>query len=258
MLTRSSPLPLFHHEDLVFPLLRILANHPFSNKNTPSSPFPIVQPVHRPLLALSTSPPCPWTWWTGGEGGQRTLMVHLHQVCSIYIDLGLVIIDGQQISGDANNWTRGGTASNSQNAPLSIYVREFEDSFLVSSKEHYSRQAAGWLEREAFGDYLRRADDALTEESERVKRFLHRSTDAKLRSVLLDAMLSANTRKLLLQKPTAVNWLLENNKRDDLARCHKLFGMADPQQGLTAVAQVGPQQGLTAVAQVGRIRNYRG
>lgn len=61
----------------------------------------------------------------------------------------------------------------------------------------------------------------------------------KLAQVLLDAFLNEDTRKILLDKPTAMSWLLENDKRDDLSRAHKLFSLID--NGLSPLAQTFKQ-----------------
>mmetsp|Transcript_2015 Transcript_2015/g.4698 ORF Transcript_2015/g.4698 Transcript_2015/m.4698 type:complete len:570 (-) Transcript_2015:1396-3105(-) len=163
-------------------------------------------------------------------------------VCSIFIELGLYVSTGHELQhsvlATAATSATQGAFSHPQHG-LQIYISEFEAYFLPDSKDYYARQAAGWLETNSFSEYLQQADQAIKKESERVKAYLHRTTEHKLKMVLLDAFLNEDTRKILLDKPTAMSWLLENDKRDDLSRAHKLFSLID--NGLAPLAQTFKQ-----------------
>eukprot|EP00927_Polykrikos_kofoidii_P041123 TRINITY_DN3503_c0_g2_i1.p1 TRINITY_DN3503_c0_g2~~TRINITY_DN3503_c0_g2_i1.p1 ORF type:complete len:760 (+),score=180.57 TRINITY_DN3503_c0_g2_i1:98-2377(+) len=120
-----------------------------------------------------------------------------------------------------------------------VYTTEFEEAFLPASSDYYVRQASGWLSEDSFPEYLRKAEAALQDEEQRVNNYLHRMTQPKLKHVVIQAAL-AQPQAQLLEKETGVVYLLDNDKRDDLARMHRLFSLVDnglaPENGLTPIA----------------------
>ncbi|CAD7954020.1 unnamed protein product [Amoebophrya sp. A120] len=150
-------------------------------------------------------------------------------VVSIFIELGACVASGRdaELVAGATGTMQGTFPSNHPQHGLQIYVQEFESHFLPDSKDYYARQAAGWLETNSFSEYLLQADQCLLKEAERVKMYLHRTTDQKLKLVLLEALLNEDTRKILLDKQNSMEFLLENDKREDLSRAHKLFGYVE-------------------------------
>lgn len=109
---------------------------------------------------------------------------------------------------------------------LHVYQQDFEEQFLPDTREYYLRQSSGWLANDNFPNYMIKAENALEEEGRRVKNYLHRSTDKKLREVVIIAVLQEPMQKLL-EKETAIVHLLENDKQQDLARAHRLFGLVE-------------------------------
>eukprot|EP00397_Hematodinium_sp_SG-2012_P015955 GEMP01016261.1.p1 GENE.GEMP01016261.1~~GEMP01016261.1.p1 ORF type:complete len:754 (+),score=144.51 GEMP01016261.1:170-2431(+) len=107
-----------------------------------------------------------------------------------------------------------------------VYVSAFEDDFLPASSDYFVRQATGWLSEDSFPEYMRKAEEALEAEEKRVEDYLHRSTGSKLKHVVIHAILQ-QPQQQLLDKSTAVVYLLENNKNEDLARLHRLFSLVD-------------------------------
>jgi len=117
---------------------------------------------------------------------------------------------------------------------LNVYTTEFEEALLPASSDYFVRQAAGWLLEDSFPEYLRKAEVALTAEETRVTSYLHRSTQPKLKHVVIQALLAQPQQKLM-EKETGVVYLLNNDKRDDLARMHRMFTLVDG--GLTPISQ---------------------
>lgn len=115
-----------------------------------------------------------------------------------------------------------------------VYNTEFEESFLPASSDYFIRQASGWLSEDSFPEYLRKAEAALSAEEQRVGNYLHRSTLPKLKHVVIQALL-AQPQPQLLEKETGVVYLLDNDKRDDLARMHRMFSLVD--NGLAPISQ---------------------
>jgi len=115
-----------------------------------------------------------------------------------------------------------------------VYNKEFEEAFLPATSDYFVRQASGWLSEDSFPEYLRKAEVALNAEEQRVTHYLHRSTQPKLKHVVIQALL-AQPQTQLLEKETCVVYLLDNDKRDDLARMHRMFSLVD--NGLAPIAQ---------------------
>jgi len=115
-----------------------------------------------------------------------------------------------------------------------VYNTEFEEAFLPAASDYFVRQASGWLSEDSFPEYLRKAEAALNAEEQRVTSYLHRSTQPKLKHVVIQALL-AQPQAQLLEKETGVVYLLDNDKRDDLARMHRMFALVD--NGLAPITQ---------------------
>jgi len=115
-----------------------------------------------------------------------------------------------------------------------VYNTEFEEAFLPATSDYFVRQASGWLSEDSFPEYLRKAEVALQAEEQRVTNYLHRSTQPKLKHVVIQALL-AQPQSQLLEKETGVVYLLENDKREDIARMHRMFSLVD--NGLNPIAQ---------------------
>lgn len=109
---------------------------------------------------------------------------------------------------------------------LNVYTAEFEEALLPATSDYFVRQASGWLSEDSFPEYLRKAEVALNAEEQRVNNYLHRSTQPKLKHVVMQALL-AQPQSQLMEKETGVVYLLNNDKREDLARMHRMFSLVD-------------------------------
>jgi len=137
------------------------------------------------------------------------------------------MIDVELIKGIVNMYQELGLGN------LNVYQQDFEDHFLPATAEHFSRKASGWLSEDSFPDYLKKAEEALDQEEARVNNYLHRATLPKLKHVVIKAIVQ-QPQKQLLEKETGVAYLLDNDKREDLQRMHKIFGLVDG--GLNPIA----------------------
>ena len=86
---------------------------------------------------------------------------------------------------------------------VSVYIAEFEEAFLPASTDYYVRQSAGWIAGDSFPEYMTKAENAITNEDNRVNQYLHRSTLPKLIHVVVQALL-AQPQERLLEKETGV------------------------------------------------------
>lgn len=116
---------------------------------------------------------------------------------------------------------------------LNVYATEFEECFLPATTDYFVRQASGWLSEDSFPEYIRKAEGALNAEEQRVTDYLHRSTQPKLKHAVIQALL-AQPQAQLMEKETGVVYLLDNNKREDLGRMHRMFALVE--NGLTPIA----------------------
>ena len=66
------------------------------------------------------------------------------------------------------------------NPELDVYIKDFEEPFLKSTKEYYHVEGATWLHSDSVPEYLSRVEAALAEEEMRVSWYLNSATDQKL------------------------------------------------------------------------------
>jgi len=119
---------------------------------------------------------------------------------------------------------------------LQTYTSDFEEQFLRSSREEYSRRSLAWIETDSTPDYLLKAEKALTAESARVKSYLNNSTEAKLLRVVEDELLLKCQKNLLEKSGSGCIALLSNQKYEDLARMFDLFNRLE--NGLQPMADL--------------------
>ena len=107
--------------------------------------------------------------------------------------------------------------------PLQAYELDFETPMLNVTAAHYKRQAAVWIEEESCPNYLILAEKCLNMEKERVQHYLHPSTEPKLMSRIETEILAEHETKLLEKESSGVSWMLNNDRKEDLARLFCLF-----------------------------------
>eukprot|EP00316_Scyphosphaera_apsteinii_P011384 CAMPEP_0119338308 /NCGR_PEP_ID=MMETSP1333-20130426/95746_1 /TAXON_ID=418940 /ORGANISM="Scyphosphaera apsteinii, Strain RCC1455" /LENGTH=698 /DNA_ID=CAMNT_0007349543 /DNA_START=233 /DNA_END=2329 /DNA_ORIENTATION=- len=106
---------------------------------------------------------------------------------------------------------------------LEVYVTDFEEQLLSTTADYYSRESAKWCEKDSFPEYMRKAEDRLKQEQERVTHYLHSSTEEKLLKVCEEQLLQGPEQSLLEKENSGCEVLLLDNKTDDLSRMFRLF-----------------------------------
>jgi len=71
-------------------------------------------------------------------------------------------------------------------ASLETYATDFEEMLLSTTADYYSRESAKWAGNDSFPEYMRKAEDRLKQEQDRVANYLHSSTEEKLLKVWRD------------------------------------------------------------------------
>jgi cullin 1 len=145
-----------------------------------------------------------------GEQIDRTLM---KSIVSIFVQMGL----------------------EPSSEPMQAYELDFETPMLNVSASHYKRQAATWIEEESCPNYLIKAEQCLNMEKQRVQHYLHASTEPKLLSRIETEILAAHETTLLAKENSGVSWLLNNDRKEDLARLFRLFSRIP--NGLEPIAE---------------------
>lgn len=106
---------------------------------------------------------------------------------------------------------------------LEVYVVDFEEMLLSSTADFYSRCSSKWAEEDSFPDYMCKAEDRIKQETERVRQYLHSSTEDKLLRVCDEQLLQTPETQLLEKENSGCEALLRDNKTDDLSRMYRLF-----------------------------------
>ena len=119
-----------------------------------------------------------------------------------------------------------------------MYVEEFEKPFLAASADFYRAEAQQYIATSDCPDYLRKAEERLREEVERVKQYLDAGTEAKITTVVQTEMIGRQM-KTLTEMPSGLVQMLENDRFGDLARMYSLFRLVkEDQMAPGGVAQI--------------------
>jgi len=119
---------------------------------------------------------------------------------------------------------------------LEVYMTDFEEMLLSTTADYYHRESAKWAEKDSFPEYMRKAEDRLNQEQERVRQYLHNSTEEKLLKVCDEQLLQGPEQQLLEKENSGCEALLLDNKTDDLSRMFRLFSRI--QTGLAPIGNI--------------------
>jgi cullin 3 len=104
-----------------------------------------------------------------------------------------------------------------------VYQQDFEHSFLMTSKTFYHEESLKYLTENTCPAYMKKAEDRLVEEKNRVSRYLHESTGPKLMRIVEGALIYRHAQSLVDMENSGCIDMFRNNKIDDLARLYRLF-----------------------------------
>jgi len=117
---------------------------------------------------------------------------------------------------------------------LKLYKENFQSFLLKDTIEYYKVASEKWLSTLSCPEYLLRAEEAIEQELGRLNSFLHNSSEEDLmRDVRVEIL--ANHQEQLLNSPTGIVNMLEDNKSEDLSRLFNLYDAVD--KGLLPVAK---------------------
>lgn len=119
---------------------------------------------------------------------------------------------------------------------LTRYQLDFEEQYLTTTGEYYTRQSAQWIGEDSCPEFLRKAERAIDDELQRVSNYLHPETTEKMLKVVEEKLLAAHQQALLHKEETGCEALLRDNKTDELARMYRLFNRL--QSGLLMISDI--------------------
>ncbi|KAF0692546.1 Aste57867_16358 [Aphanomyces stellatus] len=117
---------------------------------------------------------------------------------------------------------------------LDVYVSDFEEPFIKRSTAYYATKSQSWLAVDSTPAYMSKTEESLKNESSRVARYMHSTTEAKLLRALEIELLEKHQKQLLERENSGCIALLQNDKSDDLSRMYRLFSRVP--DGLNPIA----------------------
>lgn len=102
---------------------------------------------------------------------------------------------------------------------LDVYKEHFETPFIEASEQYYKKESEAFLAENTVSEYLKKADDRLREEEDRVERYLHTKTRKEL---------IAKCEHVLIREHAELMWenfqkLLDFDQDEDLQRMYALL-----------------------------------
>ncbi|XP_075486880.1 cullin-1-like [Primulina tabacum] len=122
---------------------------------------------------------------------------------------------------------------------MNEYENDFEAAMLNDSAAYYSRKASTWILDDSCPDYMKKAEECLKREKDRVSHYLHSSSETKLLEKVQNELLSVYAAQLLEKEHSGCHALLRDDKVEDLSRMYRLFSKVP--RGLEPVANIFKQ-----------------
>merc|ERR1712054_228064 len=150
----------------------------------------------------------------------------LKAVVGIFCDMGLSDNIDQQPDGVAQS-----------EITLSCYQEDFEKEFIERTHKYYAQKASVMTDEEGFPHYMLKAETYLDSERERVRNYLHESTESKLLEAAEHELLEVHQQRLI-EKDTGVIALLANHANEDMCRMYRLFSVKSLPNGLQPIGDL--------------------
>jgi cullin 1 len=146
---------------------------------------------------------------------------------------------------------QGEAATDKEN--LDVYRAKFQEEFVASTATYYQKESSDYLATQSVVDYMKRAEQRLLEESNRVDLFLHPSTKKPLLAKTEDVLIKAHKEVL----EGEFQGLIDGDRQDDLKRLYGLLSKITPgldvvkkkfevhvrKAGLGSVEKIAPADG---------------
>ena len=140
---------------------------------------------------------------------------------------------------------------------LDVYKEQFETPFIAATEQYYKKESETFLAENSVPDYLKKAEERLREEENRVERYLHAKTRKELISKCENVLIRAHGEVLW----ESFQNLLDFDRDEDLQRMYSLLSRIpdglDPlrkrfeghvkQAGSTAISKLVGEGGAASV-----------
>ncbi|XP_052215704.1 cullin-3-like [Dreissena polymorpha] len=108
-----------------------------------------------------------------------------------------------------------------------VYSEDFEQPFLVESREFYMAESQNFLAENSASMYIKKVEARINEEAERATHYLDKSTEERIVKVLEEELISKHMKTIVEMENSGVVHMLKNNKTDDLQCMYKLLKRVD-------------------------------
>jgi len=120
-----------------------------------------------------------------------------------------------------------------------VYARDFEANFLNDSSRFYQAESQEYISQNSASDYMKKAEQRLAEEVDRVAHYLDPATEPKIREVAERELIERHMRTIAEMEHSGVVAMIEDNKIDDLKRAYELFKrVTAPVSGLGVIRDI--------------------
>ena len=104
-----------------------------------------------------------------------------------------------------------------------VYAHDFEAPFLHASTTFYQAESQEYISHSSASDFLKKVEQRLNEEAERVAHYLDPATEPRLREVAERELIARHMRTVAEMEHSGIIAMIEDNKVDDLRRAYELF-----------------------------------
>ncbi|KAK0163798.1 hypothetical protein PV328_002492 [Microctonus aethiopoides] len=104
-----------------------------------------------------------------------------------------------------------------------VYEEDFERPFLAQSGDFYKMESQIFLAENSASVYIKKVEARISEESERAKHYLDKSTESRIVEVVEQELIKVHMRTIVEMENSGVVHMLKNQKTDDLGCMYKLF-----------------------------------
>ena len=99
-----------------------------------------------------------------------------------------------------------------------VYVRDFEGPFLQASSTFYQAESQEYISQNSAADYMKKAEQRLQEEVDRVAHYLDPSSEAKTRQVAEQELIARHMKTIAEMEHSGIIAMIEDSKVT-LAQC---------------------------------------
>ncbi|KAG8086869.1 hypothetical protein GUJ93_ZPchr0010g7500 [Zizania palustris] len=153
----------------------------------------------------------------------RDIIVRSDKIHGRLLDTLLDLIHRERMGEVINRSLMRSTTKMLMDLGSSVYQDDFERPFLEVSASFYSGESQRFIECCTCGEYLKKAQQRLDEEAERVSQYMDVKTDDKITAVVVKEMLANHMQRLILMENSGLVNMLVEDRLEDLTRMYNLF-----------------------------------